>query len=119
MRAMPDGPGPNLRLLAPAAVGVFAVASLIVLLTSGALLGGESSEKAGSSTTERRAGERSEPRRDRRERESGRATYTIQAGDTLGGIASDKDVTVERLQELNPGLDPQVLTAGQRIRLRE
>lgn len=118
MRAMPDGPGPNLRLLAPVAVGVFAVAMVVVLFTSGALSGRDASETAGSSSGEGRK-ERSEPRRNRRERSREAAVYTVRAGDTLGSIANDNDVTVERLQELNPGLDPQVLTAGQRIRLRE
>jgi len=120
MRAMPDSPGPNLRLLAPVAVGVFAVALLVVLLTSGALFGGASGESAGkSSSSADRQGERSERRRSRRERPATAASYKIEAGDTLGSISDDKEVTVERIQELNPQLDPQALTAGQRIRLRE
>jgi hypothetical protein len=118
MRAMPDSLGPNLRLLAPVAVGVFAVAFAIILLTSGALFGGESGQSASSSSTERE-GDRSERRRSRRERSGGPRSYTIEAGDTLGSIANDNDVSVERIQELNPTLDPQTLTAGQRIRLRE
>jgi Tfp pilus assembly protein FimV len=118
MRAMPDSPGPNLRLLAPVAVGVFAVAFLIILLTSGALFGGDSGQSASSSSSERQA-DRAERRRSRRESSSGPRSYTIEAGDTLGSIASDNEVTVERIQELNPQLDPQALTAGQRIRLRE
>jgi teichoic acid transport system ATP-binding protein len=120
MRAMPDSPGPNLRLLAPVAVGVFAVALLIVLITSGALSGGASNESAGSaSSSAERQRERSEGRRGRRERSTGSGSYKIQAGDTLGSIADDKEVSVERIQELNPQLDPQALSAGQRIRLRE
>jgi LysM repeat protein len=120
MRVMPDSPGPNLRLLAPVAVGVFAVALLIVLITSGALSGGASNESAGSaSSSAERQDERSEGRRGRRERSTGSGSYKIQAGDTLGSIAGDKEVSVERIQELNPQLDPQALTAGQRIRLRE
>ena len=122
MRAMPDSPGPNLRLLAPVAVGVFAVALIVVLITSGAFSGGgggESATSSGSSSSAERRSERAERRRARRERSTGSATYTIEAGDTLGSIASDNDITVERIQELNPQLDPQALTAGQRIRLRE
>ena len=119
MRAMPDSPGPNLRLLAPVAVGVFAVAFIVILLTSGALLGGGGGESATSSSSSERQAERAERRRARRERSRGSASYTIEAGDTLGSIASDNEVTVERIQELNPQLDPQALTAGQRIRLRE
>lgn len=47
------------------------------------------------------------------------ATYTIKANDTLSGIAARWGTTVEKLQELNPDLDPQGLVAGQKIKLRE
>ena len=44
--------------------------------------------------------------------------YVVKSGDTLGGIAEKTGVPVERLQELNPGLDQFQLVAGQRIKLR-
>ena len=43
--------------------------------------------------------------------------YTIEAGDTFGSVAAEFDTTVERLVELNPGVDPSALTIGQRIRV--
>lgn len=43
--------------------------------------------------------------------------YTIEAGDTLESIAAGHDTTVERLLDLNPGIDPVALTVGQRIRV--
>ena len=43
--------------------------------------------------------------------------YTVQSGDTLGGIAVRENTTVEELLRLNPGIDPQALRAGQRIRV--
>ena len=45
-------------------------------------------------------------------------TYTVKPGDTLGMIAEQTGVSVAQLQELNPDLDPQSLTVGERIRLR-
>lgn len=45
-------------------------------------------------------------------------TYTVKAGDTLGMIAEQTGVSLSELQELNPDLDPQSLTVGDRIRLR-
>ena len=42
----------------------------------------------------------------------------VQSGGTLDQIALDNDTTVERLLELNPGLDPTALQVGQRIRVR-
>lgn len=44
-------------------------------------------------------------------------TYTVAEGDTLSAIAEDFDTTVERLVELNPGLDPDLLSTGQVITL--
>jgi LysM repeat protein len=45
-------------------------------------------------------------------------TYTVKSGDTLGSIAETAGVPIETLQELNPGVDPQSLSVGQRLRLR-
>ena len=43
--------------------------------------------------------------------------YRVQPGDTLESIASRSGTTVERLLELNPGIDPVALRIGQRIRV--
>lgn len=43
--------------------------------------------------------------------------YRIRAGDTLEAISQRFGTTVERLQELNPGIDPLALSPGQRIRV--
>jgi hypothetical protein len=47
-----------------------------------------------------------------------RVFYTIQSGDTLEGIALRFGTTIAKLEALNPGVDPQALRIGQRIRLR-
>ena len=44
--------------------------------------------------------------------------YIVQPGDTLTGIAEETGVSIERIQQLNPGLDPQILNSGERLRLR-
>jgi LysM repeat protein len=49
---------------------------------------------------------------------SARATvYSVRSGDTLGVIAERLGTTVDRLVELNPGIDPQALRVGQPIRV--
>jgi LysM repeat protein len=115
---MEEGRESNLRLLAPAAVVVFALLLLVVLLTSGVFspAGSGSSDEAASGS---RSADGSARKHDRGRRTRGRATYTVRAGDTLGSIASRNGTTVDRILELNPQLDPQSLTAGQRIRLRD
>jgi LysM repeat protein len=42
----------------------------------------------------------------------------VEEGGTLDQIALDNDTTVERLLELNPGIDPTALRIGQRVRVR-
>ena len=44
--------------------------------------------------------------------------YTVQSGDTLGGIAAKTGTTVGRLEQLNPGIDPTALRVGQTIRVQ-
>jgi LysM repeat protein len=44
--------------------------------------------------------------------------YAVQEGDTLSGIASKFDVSVKRLERLNPDIDPQALSAGQELTIR-
>ena len=46
-------------------------------------------------------------------------TYTVKQNDTLGSIAEKTGIPVATLQELNPNLDPQSLSTGQKIKLRE
>ena len=102
------------RLLAPLALLLCAAALAGVVLSSNIADGDNGSESAtdaqetatnGETTTERQR-----PRRRR---------YTVKLNDSLGSIAEKTGVPVERLEELNPQLDPQALVVGQRIKLRE
>jgi LysM repeat protein len=105
------------RLLAP--VAFFVAATVLILLVQNALSNDEApstppttqsapptttpdTETAPTETTER-------PRR---------RYYRVKAGDLLETIATDFNTSPERLLELNPGIDPQALQVGQRIRLR-
>jgi LysM repeat protein len=44
-------------------------------------------------------------------------TYTVQAGDYLSTVSEKTGVSVDRLRELNPGLDANSMSVGQEIRL--
>jgi LysM repeat protein len=44
--------------------------------------------------------------------------YTVRAGDTFATIAAATGVSVARLQQLNPKVEPTSLFIGDRIRLR-
>lgn len=45
-------------------------------------------------------------------------TYTVQTGDTLTAIAQKTGVPVAEILALNPEVDPQILIAGQTLKLR-
>lgn len=46
------------------------------------------------------------------------AAYVVQNGDTLTSIARKTGLSVTRLQELNPSVDPQILISGEKLKLR-
>jgi LysM repeat protein len=104
------------RLLAPLALIAVTVAVLVIVLGSGVVGDENSSESAGArdipAATDRGGAQKKKKKRTP-------ASYTIKANDTLSGIAGKTGVKVERLEELNPDLDPQGLVAGQKIKLRE
>jgi LysM repeat protein len=115
--AAPEGTQSPLRLLAPAALVLFAVALLVVLTTSSVDEGGSSTRPRTESkrTTQLTRTTETGPRRDR----LGQDVYTVKTGDTLAGISTKVGIPVEKLLELNPDLDPQALVSGQKIKLRE
>lgn len=43
--------------------------------------------------------------------------YSVRSGDTLASIAEKFGTTVDRLAELNPGIDPTALRVGQPLRV--
>jgi len=105
-----DAPKSPARVLAPLALVLCALAFLFVIFTSGS---GDGNGKEKSSTASQTTSKRAEGK------QPDRTTYTVRTGDTLGGIAAKTGVSAEKLQELNPGLDPQALVSGQKLKLRE
>lgn len=43
--------------------------------------------------------------------------YTVKPGDTPSSIAEEAGMPLERLLELNPDIDPQALSPGQKLKL--
>ncbi len=46
------------------------------------------------------------------------STYTVQPGDTPSGIASHAGISLTKLEQLNPSLDPQALAPGTKLKLK-
>ena len=108
----------SLRALAPASLVLFAIAFLVVVVAS--LGGGDSSssnaDRVTTAKTQKRPSQRKRTPRIQRT-STGARYYTVRPGDSLSTIANRTGVPVGTLLELNPSLDPQALSTGQRIRL--
>ena len=110
-----------LRFLAPLGLVAFTLAFLLVVTSADVSDDGETNG-ANDAAQQRdlEGGDRRERRRERRdERRVEDDVYIVKEGDTLASIAERTGITVEKLQELNPELDPQALVTGQEVRLRE
>lgn len=110
------------RFLAPLALIAVVFAFVVIVGGSGGTddgsptRDGDTAAETSTETGERSAEEGTQT--ERSEADRGPRFYRVQVGDTLGGIADKTGVPLERIEELNPNVDPQAMTAGQRIKLR-
>jgi LysM repeat protein len=104
--------------MAPIALVVFAITALIIIASAG---GDDHKSSSAPSRAEQRDLRLKKQRAHTAQTQSRiaqRGVYIVKTGDTLGAIAQKTGVPVEKLQQLNPNLDPQSLLSGQRIKLR-
>lgn len=94
-----------------AAVIALAAAVVVVIVAISSSLGGgsDSSSKQG-----RNGGGHKTTKKHRTKA----ATYVVKSGDTLTAIAHRTGVPVVEILALNPEVDPQILIAGQTLKLR-
>jgi LysM repeat protein len=100
------------RLLAPLALIGFVIALLIVINGVGSGDGSSKTSGSGSAATATPTPTRRQKARKQRRR------YTVKAGDTPSGIAEKTDVPLSQILKLNPDLDDQTLTVGDKLKLR-
>jgi LysM repeat protein len=92
------------------AVATLVVALVVVVVAiGGALGGGDSGGRRHDAGTAHGAGHR---------KQQAPAKYEVQSGDTLISIAHHNGVSVARIERLNPEVDPQILIAGETLKLR-
>jgi LysM repeat protein len=94
-----------------AAVTALVLAVVVILVVIGSAGGGDSSSGRhghGSATSHGAA---------KRKRHVP-ASYEVQSGDTLISIAHETGVPVGEIEALNPSVDPQILIAGETLKLR-
>jgi LysM repeat protein len=84
----------------------------VIVVIATALGGGDSNSGSGSGST--RAGQEKQGHGKVHTPKS----YVVQSGDTLTSIAHKTGVSVALILRLNPGVDPQILIAGEKLKLR-
>jgi hypothetical protein len=103
------------RFLAPLALVGFCIALFAVVTASPT---DDERETGPNRATDTRPADSSDGEDGERPRRRRRRTYTVRPGDTPSSIAEKTDVPLEEILRLNPDLDPQTLSPGQRIKLR-
>jgi LysM repeat protein len=92
-----------------AALALIAALVIVVVVVSVALNGSTSD-----GDHKRAHHARKEPKKPRTQAK----TYTVKSGDTLIAIAHETGVPVAEILALNPEVDPQILQAGETLKLR-
>jgi len=99
------------RFLAPLALVGFVVALFMVVKWKRDDAGSGSSGATPAASASPTPGKKQKARKVRK-------TYKVKPGDTPSSIAVKTHVPLSQIQELNPNLDEQTLSVGQKIKLR-
>jgi len=92
------------------AVTALVVAFVVAIIAISGALGGDSNGSG--------SGKHSSKQAHKTHHKHVPASYEIQSGDTLISIAHHTGVPVRTIEELNPEVDPQILVAGEELKLR-
>lgn len=93
------------------AVTALVVALIVAIVAISGALGGNGSNGSGS-------GKHGGKQAHKTHHKHVPATYEVESGDTLISIAHHTGVPVRTIEELNPEVDPQILVAGEELKLR-
>jgi len=92
--------------------------TVAVLLIRAGLESGSSGQPTTTATpaTTRAASHRTKPHR--KHVAPAAQYYTVQSGDTFGSISAKTGATIAQLEQLNPGVSPNALQVGQKLRVK-
>lgn len=93
------------------AVTALVIAFVVAIIAIGGALGGGDSNGSG-------GGKHSGKQAYKTHHKHVPASYEVESGDTLISIAHHTGVPVRTIEELNPEVDPQILVAGEQLKLR-
>jgi LysM repeat protein len=72
------------------------------------------------SKSDKQSGQKSTPHKEQQKKPRTKAKkYVVESGDTLTSIAHKTGIPVAELQALNPEVDPQILIAGETLKLQK
>ena len=100
------------RILAPLALILTAIAVVVAVSISTGAGGSKSASTTTTATATKQDGQKTGTTA-----KSKPKVYVVKPGDLLTSIAESTGVSIERIQALNPDLDPQVLIPGQSIKI--
>lgn len=108
------------RFLAPLALIIIAIAVFTVVSNARDSGKEDSGVQSTENATTKQAGRTTKARAKSPKRPAKKPrTYTVQPGDTLGAISEKTGVPLTTIQDLNPQVDSNALTTGQKIKLTE
>ncbi len=87
-------------------------AAVAIALVVAASTGDNGSSKKNAPTKQQKGGTGGKPKKPTPK------TYVVEEGDTLSAIAHKTGVPLAQIERLNPDIDPQILIAGQELKLR-
>lgn len=94
---------------------IFAVVALVAAVLVVIVLASSAMNSSNSSSTHPK---QHQAQKEQKKHRTKAKTYTVQTGDTLTAIAHKTGVPVAEILALNPEVDPQILIAGQTLKLR-
>jgi LysM repeat protein len=72
------------------------------------------------SNSDNKSGQKNAPHKEQKKKPRTKAKkYVVQSGDTLTSIAHKTGIPVAEIQALNPEIDPQILIAGETLKLQK
>jgi LysM repeat protein len=110
--------GPRVARYAAPAAFLLAVTIAVLLIRSGLDSGSPSTTTGPAATRPATTATATTSTRQHTTKRTTARFHTVQQGDTFGTIAAQEGISVEQLQELNPGVSSNSLQVGQRLRVK-